>query len=77
MASNKLTGRIEKVIGQTATVIVDRKKRDPIYHKIIKKQKRFIVECSGFDLSPDGQVEIVECRPISKKKRWKVNRIIK
>ncbi|MDH4358579.1 MAG: 30S ribosomal protein S17 [Candidatus Berkelbacteria bacterium] len=76
MALNKLVGKIDKVNIQTV-VIVDRSKRDPIYHKSVKRQKKFIADSRGFDLAEGDKVEIVECRPVSKKKRWKVSKVLK
>ncbi len=77
MALNKLIGKIDKVVGQTAIVKVDRKKRDPVYLKSVKRQKKFLVDCSKLSLDSGNLVEIVECRPISKRKRWKVSRVLK
>jgi small subunit ribosomal protein S17 len=60
---------------QTVVVVVERRIRHPLYGKIIRRAERFkahdLQSCDVGD-----RVEIMECRPLSKEKRWRVSRII-
>ncbi|GMV36276.1 MAG: 30S ribosomal protein S17 [Fimbriimonadales bacterium] len=60
---------------KTVVVQVERKVRHPLYGKIIRRTGRFKAHdeqaCDVGDY-----VEIVECRPLSKEKRWRVSRIL-
>jgi small subunit ribosomal protein S17 len=73
----RLTGEVIKAkLEKTVTIRVDRSYRHPLYGKVIRTSKKYLVHdekgCQLGDL-----VRIVESRPISKKKRWVVESIIK
>ncbi len=57
---------------RTIVVEVVRKFRHPFYEKVIKRSKKYHAHDEK-NLFKEGQkVSIVESRPISKKKTWKV-----
>ena len=57
---------------KTVVVEVVRKFRHPFYEKVIKRSKKYHAHDEK-NLFKEGQkVSIVESRPISKKKTWKV-----
>ena len=57
---------------KTIVVEVVRKFRHPFYEKVIKRSKKYHAHDEK-NLFKEGQkVSIVESRPISKKKTWKV-----
>lgn len=73
----RLTGEVIKAkLEKTVTVRVDRSYRHPLYGKVIRTNKKYLVHdelgCQLGDL-----VRIVESRPISKKKRWVVESILR
>lgn len=69
----KLIGKVVSVKGlKTAVVDVERKFAHPLYKKIIRKNKRYIVHDELENLNLGDQVTIEETRPISKTKRFKV-----
>ncbi|NCN58529.1 30S ribosomal protein S17 [Candidatus Roizmanbacteria bacterium CG22_combo_CG10-13_8_21_14_all_38_20] len=69
----RLTGEIVSIKGSlTAIVDVERKFAHPLYKKIIKRNKRYIVHNELNELSVGDQVIIEETRPISKTKKFKV-----
>lgn len=61
---------------KTATVLVQRRLRHPIYGKMVKKSKKFHVHDETNDLNVGDTVRIMESRPLSKTKRWRVVEII-
>ena len=73
----RLTGRVVRAKMQnTVTVRVDRTYRHPLYQKVLRAKKRFLVY-DELGAQPGDQVRIVESKPISKRKRWVVEAVIK
>jgi small subunit ribosomal protein S17 len=67
VASDKMTN--------TVTVRVDRLVKHPIYRKYIRKRKKFMAH-DELGAKPGDKVRIVETRPLSARKRWRVVEII-
>jgi len=61
---------------KTITVSVERKLRHPIYGKFVKKSKKFHAHDEKNECGPGDMVKIMETRPISKTKRWRLVEII-
>jgi small subunit ribosomal protein S17 len=59
---------------KTVTVLVERKVRDPLYGKIIRRSAKYAAHDENNQWQIGDQVAIEECRPISKTKTWKVIR---
>lgn len=57
---------------KTVVVKVERTFRHPQYDKVVTRAKKFYAHCEATDLKIGDVVEIVETRPISKLKRWRV-----
>jgi small subunit ribosomal protein S17 len=57
---------------KTVVVRVERLVRDPRYHKYIRRRSKFMAHDETNACSVGDEVRIVEHRPISKRKRWKV-----
>lgn len=72
----KLTGKVISVSNQTAVVLIERKSRHPKYLKQIKKIKKIMAHDGEGLVKIADIVEIVEVRPISKNKSWRINRVI-
>ncbi len=74
------TAKIGRVVGnkmqKTVTVEVERQVRHPLYKKIVKQRKKFLVHDEYEKCKPGDVVKIVETRPLSKKKRWRVKEIV-
>lgn len=64
------------MMDKTATVMVQRRLRHPIYGKMVKKSKKFHVHDETNDLNIGDTVRIMETRPLSKTKKWRVVEII-
>ncbi len=61
----------------TAVVVVTRLAPHPLYKKIMKFRKRFKVHNEG-NLAKEGdRVRMVETRPLSKEKRWRIVEVLK
>lgn len=72
--------RVGKVVSnrmdKTAVVRVERTFRHPLYGKIIKRAKRFKAHDPRNECKIGDKVEIIETRPLSKDKRWRVAKIL-
>lgn len=61
---------------KTITVQVSRKLKHPIYGKFIGKSKKFSVHDENNDGHIGDTVKIMETRPLSKNKRWRLVEVI-
>lgn len=61
---------------KTVTVKVERQILHPMYKKFIKRSKTFFVHDEENTARVGDFVQIVETRPLSKNKRWRIKSII-
>ena len=55
---------------KTITVLVERRFMHPLYKKYIKKTDKYAAHDPANQCEVGERVQIIECRPISKRKRW-------
>lgn len=60
---------------KTVTVRVDRQVKHPVYRKYIKRRKNFMAH-DELGASIGDKVRIIETRPLSARKRWRVVEIV-
>jgi small subunit ribosomal protein S17 len=63
-------------MNKTVVVEVERLTLHPKYEKYIRRRKRFYAHDEKNDSRIGDIVEIQECRPLSRLKRWMVKRIV-
>ena len=68
VTSNKMT--------KTITVAVERKVKHPIYGKFVKKTTKFHAHDEKDECTIGDVVKIMETRPLSKTKRWRLVEVI-
>jgi small subunit ribosomal protein S17 len=61
---------------KTVTVSVGRTYPHAEYHKVVTRRKKYYAHCEGIDVKEGQKVRIVETRPISKLKRWRVVEVL-
>lgn len=61
---------------KSIAVLVSRQLRHPIYGKFVKKSKKFIAHDEKNECNEGDKVRIMETRPLSKLKRWRLVEII-
>lgn len=61
---------------KTVVVRVERKMKHPLYAKFIKRSKKYMVHDEANDAKVGDVVRIMETRPLSKRKRWRLVEII-
>jgi small subunit ribosomal protein S17 len=65
-----------KKMRKTVTVRVERQLRHPLYKKVIRRRKTFLAHDEYEKCKVGDIVRIIETRPISRRKRWRVSEII-
>lgn len=68
VASNKMD--------KTIVVVTETRVPHPVYKKIVRKSERFKAHDPKNECSIGDLVKIMECRPISKDKRWRLVEIV-
>ena len=80
MERNLRKERIGKVVSnkmqKTITVLVERKVKHPIYGKFVRKTNKFAAHDENNDCGIGDTVKIMETRPLSKNKRWRLVEIL-
>ena len=61
---------------KTITVAIKRQVKHPIYGKIIKQTSKLMAHDEASDAGEGDTVRIMETRPLSKNKRWRLVEII-
>jgi len=57
---------------QTVTVLVERRFTHPLFHKTVRKTKKYRAHDAANNFKIGDIVRIQECAPVSKSKRWEV-----
>ncbi|MGQ9849610.1 MAG: 30S ribosomal protein S17 [Aggregatilineaceae bacterium] len=74
----RLVGRVirSKTMDKTIVVEVERTHPHPLYKKVIRTRKKYMVHDETNSVPVGAVVRIVESRPISKTKRWAVETVL-
>ncbi len=71
------TGRVVgNKMQKTVVVAVENQSRHPIYHRILRRTRRFKAHDERNQCQMGDLVRIIETRPLSKEKRWRVAEIL-
>ena len=72
--------RVGKVVSnkmnKSIVVAVERKMKHPIYGKFVKKTSKFMAHDEKNEAAIGDTVRIMETRPVSKQKRWRLVDIV-
>ena len=63
-------------MNKTVVVAVERQIRDALYGKTQKRTSKFLAHNEANDAKVGDRVAIVETRPMSRRKRWVVTRVV-
>jgi small subunit ribosomal protein S17 len=61
---------------RTVVVVIEELKPHPLYKKVVRRSTRLKVHNESNDAHVGDRVRIVETRPISKDKRWRVSEVL-
>lgn len=74
----RLTGEVLSAkMQKTIIVSVTTTKRHPLYGKVIRSKKKYLVHDEDSQAQPGDIVRIVESKPISRRKRWMLEEIVR
>ncbi len=61
---------------KTVVVTVERTWSHPVYKKVVRTHRKYMAHDENNDCQIGDRVRLVECRPMSARKRWRVAEII-
>ena len=67
---------VSNKMDKSIVVEIERREKHPIYGKFIKKTSRFMAHDEKNDCNIGDTVRIMETRPLSRRKRWRLVEII-
>jgi len=83
MATSSFGGRkvregtvVSDKMAKTVVVAVEANLRHPLYKKMVRRLRRFMAHDEGNDCHIGDRVRIVESRPLSRRKRWRVVEVL-
>ena len=62
---------------KTITVMVERRVRHPIYERVVKRRKKYHAHDERNQCQIGDVVRIVETRPLSRTKRWRLQEVVR
>jgi small subunit ribosomal protein S17 len=77
MAKHEVVGTVvSNKMTKSVVVTIERQVRDAVYGKQIKRTSRFMAHDERDDAKVGDKVALVESRPLSRRKRWVVTRVV-
>jgi small subunit ribosomal protein S17 len=75
---NEKVGEVVSIkMQKTIVVEVSRRVPHPLYKRIVGKRKKFYAHDETSDAKLGDIVRIVECRPLSKLKHWRLGEVVR
>ena len=72
-----LTGKVvSNKMQKTITVSVERLVKHPTYGKYVRRTTKLLAHDEASECREGDVVEIVECRPLSRHKAWRLARVV-
>jgi len=76
-APRTLVGRVvSDKMEKSATVLVERKVKHELYGKYVRRSTKLHVHDERNEANVGDLVRVIECRPLSKQKRWRLTEIV-
>ena len=63
-------------MNKTVIVVVERLVKHPLYQKYLRKKARYKAHDEKNECHPGDRVLLMETRPLSREKRWRVKEIL-
>ncbi len=67
---------VSNAMDKTVVVTVEQRSAHPVYKRIVRRSNRFMCHDEENQCQAGDKVRIIESRPLSKKKRWRVKEIV-
>jgi small subunit ribosomal protein S17 len=75
--NEKLGEVVSTKMAKTIVVSVSRRVPHPLYKRIVTKRKKFYAHDEEGVAKTGDVVRIIECRPLSKLKRWRLGEVVR
>jgi small subunit ribosomal protein S17 len=75
--NEKIGSVVSARMAKTIVVEVTRRVPHPVYKRIVTKRRKFYAHDEQGTAKPGDVVRIVECRPMSKLKRWTLGEVLR
>ena len=75
--NEKLGEVVSTKMTKTIVVAVSRRVPHPLYKRIVTKRKKFYAHDEDSVAKTGDIVRIIECRPLSKLKRWRLGEVVR
>ena len=76
-AARTVEGRVvSNKMQKTVTVLLERQVQHPLYGKVVRRSTKVHAHDEKSECKEGDVVRIVECRPLSKSKNWRVVEIV-
>ncbi len=76
-AARTLVGQVvSNRADKTISVLIERRVKHPLYRKYVRKSTRLLAHDENNECGEGDTVAIEECRPLSKNKSWRLQRVI-
>jgi small subunit ribosomal protein S17 len=77
MSGRTLTGRVvSDKMNKTVTVLIERRVTHPLMGKVITRSRKYHAHDEQNECKEGDLVQIVETRPLSKTKAWRVAKLV-
>ena len=76
MRKTRIGTVVSNSMNKTIVVSIESSKKHPLYKKVVKSHKKFKVHDEKEEANVGDIVEIMETRPLSKEKRFRLIRIV-
>ena len=76
MRKSRIGRVVSDKMDKTIVVAVETKVRHPLYGKTVNRTTKFKAHDENNEANVNDKVEIMETRPLSKDKRWRLVRIV-
>ncbi len=67
---------ISDKMDKTVVILVERRTQHPLYKRTVKRSQKFMAHDEENTCRVGDKVEIIESRPHSKTKKWRVRRVL-
>jgi small subunit ribosomal protein S17 len=68
---------VSDAMEKTVVVEVERTVLHPVFQKYVRRKNKFMAHDEKSECKLGDTVEIMECRPLSRQKRWCVTRVVR
>jgi small subunit ribosomal protein S17 len=74
--TTKIGTVVSNSMEKTVVIRVDSVVLHPLYQRFVKRSRKFMAHDEADTCQVGDKVQIAECRPLSRHKRWRVVRVI-